>query len=301
MASASYLASADAVAASGSGRHGTMNASTASAQASVTRIAGDASPVIPGQPSEARAHALAIGMGNTAQARSSYTDHGLGAAVTTRAANGQSDMFYAPEARTAANVGGAAYGPWAPQNALDATIFSNANALPTAASVAPMIASSTEVATAFADAETLAAGTMGAAFFPATASAELSLPFSAGNHLLLALVRPFFSPGFDSVFSFSVSNGGTSLYAGSFTTLAQADAVFNGHVLDLGVIANTLDLLLTFTLESGMYGFSYLVGQGGPLAPVPEPGSWMLLMLGLALLAWRAGAFKATRIGPASV
>ena len=301
VASASYLASADAVAASGSGRHGTMNASTASAQASVTRIAGDASPVIPGQPSEARAHALAIGMGNTAQARSSYTDHGLGAAVTTRAANGQSDMFYAPEARTAANVGGAAYGPWAPQDGLDATIFSNANALPTAASVAPMIASSTEVATAFADAETLAAGTMGAAFFPATASAELSLPFSAGNHLLLALVQPF-SSGFDSVFSFSVSNGGTSLYAGSFTTLAQADAVFNGHVLDLGVInANTLDLLLTFTLESGMYGFSYLVGQGGPLTPVPEPGSWMLLMLGLALLAWRAGAFKATRIGHASV
>ena len=52
---------------------------------------------------------------------------------------------------------------------------------------------------------------------------------------------------------------------------------------------------------SSMYGFSYLVGQGGPLTPVPEPGSWMLLMLGLALLAWRAGAFKATRIGHASV
>ena len=298
VASASYFASADAVAASGSGRHGNMESSTASAQAIVTRIAGDASPVIPGQPSEARAHAVAGGMGSTAQARSTYTDYGLGAAVTTRAANGQPNMLYTPEARTAANVGGAAYGPWAPQDGLDATIFSNANALPTAASVAPMIASSTEVATAFADAETLAAGTMGAAFFLATASAELSLPFSAGNHLLLALVQPF-SSGFDSSFSFSVSNGGTSLYSGSFTTLAQADAVFNGHVLDLGVInANTLDLLLTFTLESGMYGFSYLVGQGGPLTPVPEPGSWMLLMLGLALLAWRAGAFKTTRFGP---
>ncbi|HWW73050.1 MAG TPA: PEP-CTERM sorting domain-containing protein, partial [Duganella sp.] len=161
-------------------------------------------------------------------------------------------------------------------------------------------ASSAEVAAAFANADTLAAGTMAAAFFPMTASAELSLPFSAGKHLLLGLVRPFFSPGFDSSFSFAVANGGVSLYAGSFTTLAEADAVFNGHVLDLGVInANTLDLLLTFTLDGGIYGFSYLVGQGGALAPVPEPGSWMLLMLGLALLAWRAGAFKATRIGPA--
>ncbi|USX20908.1 PEP-CTERM sorting domain-containing protein [Oxalobacteraceae bacterium OTU3REALA1] len=298
VASASYFASADAVATSGSGRFGNMDPSTANAQAIVTRIAGDASPVIPGQPSEARAHALASGIGSTAQARSTYTDYGRGAAVTTRAGNGQPNMLYTPEAGTAANVGGAAYGPWAPQD-ISSAVFSYASALPTADSVAPLIASSAEVANAFANAETLAAGTMAAAFFPMTASAELSLPFSAGNHLLLALVRPFFSPGFDSVFSFSVSNGGTSLYSGSFTTLAESDAVFNGHVLDLGVInANTLDLLLTFTLESGIYGFSYLVGQGGPLAPVPEPGSWMLLMLGLALLAWRAGAFKTTRFGP---
>ncbi|MEV4782423.1 PEP-CTERM sorting domain-containing protein [Burkholderia sp. LMU1-1-1.1] len=301
VASASYFASADAVATSGSGRFGGMNASVASAQAIVTRVAGDASPPIPGQPSQARAHASAIGMGSLVEARSTYTDYGRGAAVTTRAANREPTMLYVPEATTAANVGGAAYGPWEPQD-IGSAVFSYASALPTAASVAPLIASSAEVSTAFANADTLAAGTMAAAFFPMTASAELSLPFSAGNHLLLGLVRPFFSPGFDSSFSFSVSNGGTSLYSGSFTTLAQADAVFNGHALDLGVInANTLDLLLTFTLESGLYGFSYLVGQGGALAPVPEPGSWMLLMLGLALLGWRAGAFKSTRIGPAGV
>jgi hypothetical protein len=276
-----------------------MNASVASAQAIVTRIAGDASPAIPGQPSEARAHASAIGMGSLVVARSTYTDYGRGAAVTTRAGNGQPTMLYVPEAGTAANVGGAAYGPWAPQDEVRSAVYSYASALPTAASVAPLIASSAEVAGAFANADTLAAGTMAAAFFPMTASAELSLPFSAGNHLLLGLVRPFFSPGFDSSFSFSVTNGGTSLYAASFTTLAQADAVFNGHVLDLGAInANTLDLLLTFTLESGIYGFSYLVGSGAALAPVPEPGAWMLLMLGLALLAWRAGTFKSTRIGP---
>ena len=35
-----------------------------------------------------------------------------------------------------------------------------------------------------------------AAFVLATASAELSLPFSAGNHLLLGLVRPFFLSDF---------------------------------------------------------------------------------------------------------
>ncbi|HEX7985788.1 MAG TPA: PEP-CTERM sorting domain-containing protein, partial [Duganella sp.] len=300
VASASYFASADAVANSGSGRFGSMDAASASAQAIVTRIAGDASPAIPGQPSEARAHALASAMGGTVEARSTYTDYGRGAAVTTRASNGQPTMLYLPEAGTAANVGGAAYGPWAPQDEVRSAVYSYASALPTAASVAPLIASSAEVSAAFANADTLAAGTMAAAFFPMTASAELSLPFATGNHLLLGLVRPFFSPGFDSGFSLSVANGGVSLYSGSFTTLAEAAAVFNGHVLDLGVInANTLNLLLTFTLDSGIYGFSYLVGQGGAPTAVPEPGSWMLLMLGLALLAWRAGAFKDARFGPA--
>ena len=42
-------------------------------------------------------------------------------------------------------------------------------------------------------------------------------------------------------------------------------------------------------------------GQGPALAPVPEPGSWVLLMPGLALLAWRAGAFKTARIVRAGV
>ncbi|MBP1205816.1 hypothetical protein JOD97_003878 [Duganella sp. 1411] len=300
VASASYYASADAVANSGSGRVGAMEAAWASAQAIVTRIAGDPSPAVPGQPSEARAHALASAMGSTVEARSTYTDYGRGAAVTTRAGNGQPTALYIPEAGTAANVGGAAYAPWAPQDEVRSAVYSYASALPTAASVAPLIASSAEVAAAFANADTLAAGTMAAAFFPMTASAELSLPFASGEHLLLGLVRPFFSPGFDSGFSLSVANGGVSLYSGSFTTLAEAAAVFNGHVLDLGVInANTLNLLLTFTLDSGIYGFSYLVGQGGAPTAVPEPGSWMLLMLGLALLAWRAGAFKGARLGPA--
>jgi len=298
VASASYIASADAVATAGTGRFGSTEQANASAQAIVTRVGGDASPVIPGQPSEARAHAMAIGGGSMVEARSTYTDYGRDAAVTTRASNGQPNMLYVPEAGTAANVGGAAYAPFDPQDNLSSAVYSYASALPTAASVAPLIASSAEVATGFANAETLAAGTMAAAFFPMTASAELSLPFSTGSHLLLGLVQPFFFADSDSSFSFSVSNGGTSLYSASFTTLAQANAVFNGHVLDLGVInANTLDLLLTYTLESGVYGFSYLVGQGGALAPVPEPGSWMLLMLGLALLGWRTGAFKTTRLG----
>ena len=296
---AGYYARADAVANSGSGRFGAMEEASASAEAFVARPAGAALPTIPGQQSEARAHAAASSWGGTVAALSTYTDDGRHAAVTTRASNVKPMSLYIPGADTAANVGGAAYGPWAPPDGATSEVFSHASALPTAASVAPLIASSAEVATAFGHAGTLAAGTMAAAFFPMTASAELRLPFSAGSHLLLGLVRPFFSPGLDSGFSLSVERGGVSLYSGSFTTLAQANAVFNGHVLDLGVInANTLDLLLTFTLESGIYGFSYLVGQGGAAAPVPEPDGWMLLMLGLALLAWRAGAFNAARIGP---
>ena len=301
-ASAGYFASAEAVATPGTGRLGWTQGGAASAQAIVTRIAGSTAPPAPAQPSEARAHALSSNLGSVVEARATYTDYGRGAAVTTRAVSDEPMMLYTPEAVAVANVGGAAYGPWKPQDSLGPAVVSYASALPGAASVAPLIASSAEVGTAFADATTLAAGTMAAVFAPLTASAELSLPFNAGEHLLLGLVQPFFSPGIDSSFSFSVTNGGASLYSGSFTTLAQANAVFDGHVLDLGVVnANTLDLLITFTLNSGIYGFSYLIGQGGALAPVPEPGSWMLLMLGLALLGWRAGAFKSTRIGPAAV
>ncbi len=298
VANAGYFASAEAVATSGMGRFGSMGAAAANAQATVTRLAGDAPPAIPAQPSEARASALASAIGSTAEARSTYTDVGRGAAVTTRAATTEPGGLYLPQAYSAANVGGAAYASGEAQEPLFSTVISYASALPTAASVAPLIASSPEVSAAFADATTLAAGSMAASFFPFTASAELSLPFSSGNHLLLGLVRPFFSEGFDSNFSFSVTNGGVALYSGSFTTLAQAAAVFNGHALDLGVInADSLDLLLTFTLQNGLYGFSYLIGQGGALAPVPEPGSWMLLLLGLALLAWRGGALGGTRIG----
>ncbi|USX26993.1 PEP-CTERM sorting domain-containing protein [Oxalobacteraceae bacterium OTU3CINTB1] len=301
-ARAGYFASAEATANPGSGHFGWTDGGSASAQAVVTRAAGDTAPVSPTQPSEARARAVATRMGSIVEARSTYNDLGRGAAVTTRAV-GDQPALYTPEAASAANVGGAAYGPWTPEQGPGPTIASYASALPTAASVAPMIASSAEVATAFADATTLAAGTMAGVFAPRpiTASAQLNLPFGAGNHLLLALVQPFLSPFTDSSFSFSVANGGVSLYSGSFTTLAQADAVFNGHVLDLGAVnANSLDLLITFTLESGLYGFSYLVGQGPALAPVPEPGTWLLLMLGLALLAWRAGAFKTARTSPMS-
>ncbi len=283
-----YFASADAVANSGSGRFGDMEPASASAEATVNHYPG-AAPVSPAQPSEARAHALSSGRDGVAAARSTYTDqYGSGAAVTTSATTGQPAMLYTPEATTAANIGGAAYAPWDPQQGISSAVISYASALPTAASVAPLIASSAEVAAAFAGADTLAAGTMAGAFFPMTGSAQLKLPFSTGSHLLLGLVQPIMAPGIGGTFSFSVTNGGTSLYSGNFTTEAQANAVFNGHAFDLGVVnANSLDLLLTFTLEGGIYGFSYLIGQGGALAPVPEPGSWMLLMLGLALLGWR--------------
>ena len=170
------------------------------------------------------------------------------------------------------------------------------SALPTAASVAPLIGSSAEVGAAFANAETLAAGMMGSRFYPYTGSAEFSLPFSAGSHLLLGLLQPYTPQGNFASFSFAVSNGGVSLYSGSFTSAAQAASVFGGHAFDLGVIqADTLDLLITFTLESDSYGFSYLVGQGDALAPVPEAGTWMMLMLGLVLLAWR-GAHARGRV-----
>ena len=40
------------------------------------------------------------------------------------------------------------------------------------------------------------------------------------------------------------------------------------------------------------YGFNYVLGAGDALTPVPEPGAWLMLVLGLALLTWRARTLR---------
>ena len=64
-------------------------------------------------------------------------------------------------------------------------------------------------------------------------------------------------------------------------------------MLDLGVFnTSTLDLLVRFSFNGGIYGFNYVLGAGDALTPVPEPGTWLMLVLGLALLTWRARTLR---------
>jgi hypothetical protein len=294
-ASSAYFASANAVANAGFGRFGSTNGGSAIADASVVRTAS-AVPPSPSVASEARAHALAAAPGSEVLARSSYSDASRNASVVATAGTSQTAGAFQPEAYSAANVGGAAYAAWNGPEDNPSVVVSYASALPDAASAASLLGSSPTVRAAFADARTLGAGTMGAMFFPFASSAEFSLAFHAGNHLLLGLVMPFMPEFSTPGFEFSVSNGGTSLYSGSFTSPSQADSFFNDHVLDLGAInANMLDLLITFNLTSGAYGFSYLIGESGSIGAVPEPLTWLLMVAGLMLVMWRARARQRTQ------
>ena len=292
-----WHASADAVALSGTGRFGNTEPGSATALAAVDRAPGT-----PGTPAgaplaaEARAHALASFRGGEVLARSSYRDASLGASVVATASSAQPAQFYQPEAYSAASVGGEAYGPWSADAGLG-MVVSYATALPDAASLGQLMAASPNVAAAFDDAQLLGAGTMGAMFFPFTSTAAYAVPFTAGSHLLLVLGLPFASTFETANFEFSVSNGATELYAGSFNTPDQAALFFTDNVVDLGVFnTNSLDLLVRFSLNGGIHGFSYVLGAGAALAPVPEAGTWLMLMLGLALLAWRAGALRGAAV-----
>lgn len=288
-ANGGYHASADARAQSNSGRFGFTSPAPAEAVAAVHRLAGAPLPPASALVSEARAHAVAIGQGSTVRATSSYRDDQLGAAVGVIAASRAPSGEFQPEAYSAANVGGAAYGPPVFDDANPAQIIAYASALPTAASVATLLAAAPVVSAAFANGQVLGAGTVGAMFYPFASSATYQLPFASGQHLLLGLLNPFQDDAPFAAFTFAVSNGGFGLYSGSFSTPAQYATFFGDKVLDLGAInSDTLDLLVTFTLTEGIYGFNYVLGSGNALAPVPEPFTWLMLMLGLGLLVWRA-------------
>jgi len=287
--SSNYQARAEAVATSGSGRFGLSSPANAEANASVVRLAGTPASTDPAIVPEARARAIATGSASQARASSSYRDQAAGATVTAVAATGGATIEYGSEARSAANVGGPTYGPLMFDGAIPTQVVAYASALPDAASAATLLASAPNVAAAVAGGTVLGAGTVGAMFTPFTSSATYQMPFSSGQHLLLGLFNPFDQNDPYNAFSFSVSNGGVSLYYGSFTSPAQYATFFNDKILDLGAIhSNSLDLVLTFTLTEGIFGFNYVLGVDA-LAPVPEPGTWLLLLAGLALVAWHTG------------
>ncbi|MET0319558.1 MAG: hypothetical protein ABW069_02420, partial [Duganella sp.] len=290
-ATSSYRASANAAALSGSGRFGLMSPASAEAIASVERQRGAPQPPDTLLASDARARAFASAQGSTVRASSSYRDVSLGATVTAVAASSAQAGEFQPEALSAANVGGDAYGMSIFSGDNPAQVVSYASALPVLGSIGALVVGSPTVSWAFAGGDVLGAGTVGAMFFPFTSTAAFQVPFASGRHLLLGLLNPYPSWNASAAFTFSVSNDGVSLYSGSFAAQDPLEPIFSDKVIDLGVInRDRLDLLVTFSLTEGLYGFNYILGS--PSA-VPELSTWLMLALGLALLTWRAGRTRA--------
>jgi hypothetical protein len=90
--------------------------------------------------------------------------------------------------------------------------------------------------------------------------------------------------------AFTISDGGTALFSRTFASGAEAQAFFTDNVLRLPTLPvqhddHELLLSTSFTFAGpGAFSFGYALG----LSPVPEPGTWMLLLAGMTVvLAWR--------------
>lgn len=295
-ATGGYHAHADAVGRSGG--YGWLSNTSASAEAvaNVHRLNGVPQPSAPDVPAEARAHALSTSWGGGALASSSYRDDVRNAAVSSKV-NIASSVYHDPEASSAVNVGGAAYGAWQYDPGHPGHVVAYASVLPERASLTPSLASAPQVRGALDNATVLGAGVIGGAGQIFAAESRYTLPFAGGQHLLLGLFNPSEqASGVDSLaFSFSVSQGDTVLYSVSGNSFWLFNQTFGDRVIDLGAIQDdTLDLLVQFTLNEGSAGFNYVLGSAAMnrVAVVPEPSTWLLLMLGLTILGWRAGKLR---------
>ena len=142
------------------------------------------------------------------------------------------------------------------------------------------------------DAPLLGAGTQGASYSGTgvlTYETQAGFAFDTGTDSALKL-GTFGSTGFGTgltLLELTVSNNGTELFSRSFTSLADAQLFFSDGSFSLGTLAaGHQDVLLTagFTFAgAGGLAFDY----GFAVTAVPEPGTWLLLLGGLALLAAR--------------
>ena len=220
------------------------------------------------------AQARGEGSAGTASARSTATQGSV--AVTTGASAQVNGIAVAD---SAASVGGALPLPGA---AVSYQAFSYAAALQ--ASAARLM-----------DGKVIGMGQQGAAWSGSgTLAYETHAGFTfaadGGEHLTLGLLGAAGSGLGLTQLALTVSNGGTELFARSFTSLDDAQRFFSSGSFDLGVLGGgqqQLELTAGFTFAgAGALSFQYAFG----VSAVPEPGTWLLLLAGLALLAaqvWR--------------
>jgi hypothetical protein len=191
---------------------------------------------------------------------------------------------------TNANYGGLPYATTLVAN----TVTSQVSGAPDSAAAEALLAVAPAVATAFDGLDVAGIGSQTASFggigsYTFTTSGAVSVTGNGGGHLLLGLLSGFGVGGGFSNLDFSVTSGGVLLFTQSFASFDAAQGFFNNGMLDLGVAgAGVHDVLVStaFTQTAGQgYGFNYVIGVGNALlAPVPEPQTWAMMLLGSGVL-----------------
>ena len=141
---------------------------------------------------------------------------------------------------------------------------------------------------------TLAFGSMGAGYGGAgsTLSYQQSATFIfdaiAGPLLIDLLGNTSLGNGFDSAL-FQIFDNGNLFESHSFNDLASAQAFFsNNNLIDveLGAGLNIIQLAFNETMSSGE-GFGFNYAAAGAVSDVPEPSTWVMLVLASpALASW---------------
>jgi PEP-CTERM motif len=99
---------------------------------------------------------------------------------------------------------------------------------------------------------------------------------------------------FSLVFSYDI-NGDGVVNSPTFTSLAAADAYFNGMAIDLGNFdagTQSLDLTYAFTAmgDPPSYEITYDIAGTSVAPTVPEPSTWAMMLIGfggLGYMSWR--------------
>jgi hypothetical protein len=149
-------------------------------------------------------------------------------------------------------------------------------------------------------------GTGQALQYTATAVFDFSTTASEGLALNL-LSDNVVGIGFDSL-ELQVAVDGTSLTPEFFSSLASAETFFADDTLALGAIAagsQSVSLTYDLTYNSGTlakagdgFGFTYELVDP-PVASVPEPSTWAMMLMGLAGLGY--AAFRRAAKGDISI
>lgn len=152
----------------------------------------------------------------------------------------------------------------------------------------PILAAAPAAAAALAKGEIIAVGTMGiqSAAPPSNLlSANFQFATDAPRYLTLGLLGTLSDQGLTfSDLELTVSSHGTQLFTQSFDSVAAAQQFFADQAISLGMLgAGMQDILVSTEItgsDRGGFQFQYALG----VSAVPEPGSWMLMLVGMTVV-----------------